>query len=352
LRTTPEAPDLQAMLAGMRDAGRTDVAIEASSHGLDLHRLDGTRFRSAVFTNLTRDHLDHHGDMESYFAAKASLFTADRARRAIVSIDDEYGRRLTDLTDCPCTTVSAQGQPEADWRASEIRAGATATTFRASGPGVDLTVRLHLLGAHQVDNALAALAALVADGVAADDAVAGFAALRGIPGRLQRLDAGQDFTVFVDYAHNSGAQARVLSYLRTLTPGRLIMVIGAAGERDLGKRQLLARTAAAAADLLVITDESPYGEDPRHIRADLLASAMAVPDRAEVLVVGDRGAALDRALAESRTGDTLFVGGRGHERWLRREGFPAVAFDDVDALTDRLEARMRPQPGPLLLPAS
>lgn len=181
VRTTPEAPDLQAALAAMRDAGCTDAVVEASSHGLDLARMDGTCVRTGVFTNLSRDHLDHHGDMEHYFAAKASLFTPERCERAVVSVDDRWGRRLAATTRCPVVTFST-GDGDADWRASDICADATGTTFRMRGPGVDRAVRLRLLGRHQVSNALGATAALVADGTDVDDVLRGLEALEGCPG--------------------------------------------------------------------------------------------------------------------------------------------------------------------------
>jgi UDP-N-acetylmuramoyl-L-alanyl-D-glutamate--2,6-diaminopimelate ligase len=345
VRTTPEAPEVQAFLARMRDAGCTDVALEASSHGLDLHRLDGIRFRTGIFTNLSRDHLDHHGDMEQYFCAKASLFTPERCRTAVVSVDDEWGRRLAASTRCPVVTFSGRGHA-ADWRATSIRTDVSGTRFRLLGPGVDRTVRLRLLGPHQVDNALGALAALAVDGVPVPAAVRGLEALRGIPGRLERVDVGQPFSAFVDYAHNSGAQERVLDYLRSLSPGRLVVVAGAAGERDLGKRRLLARAAAAASDLLVITDESPYGEDPRRIRADLLEAAMGTVGRGEVVVVPDRRDAFEVAVDAAQPGDTVFVGGRGHERWLSRTGHAPVEFDDLEQLRDVLEKAVPSAAGP------
>ena len=311
-RTTVEAPDLQEFLASARDAGADDVALEVSSHGLALDRVTGVRFRSAVFTNLSPDHLDLHGDLEGYYASKASLFTPDRCGLAVVGVDDEAGRRLAAETRCPVVTFSAAGRP-ADWCARDVHAGITGTRFRLCGPGVDRPVRLRLLGAHQVDNVLAAVAVAAGSGVDPDDALRGIEAVGVLPGRLERVDVGQPFLALVDFAHNVGGQRRLLPFLRSLTPGRLIVVLGATGERDPGKRADLGAYVGAEADVAVVTDESAYSDDPAVLRAAVAAAARR-SGRAEVVDEPDRARAVALAVAAAAPGDVVLVAGRGADR--------------------------------------
>ncbi len=311
-RTTVEAPALQEFLARARDAGADDVAVEVSSHGLALDRVTGTRFRSAVFTNLSPDHLDLHGDLEGYYASKASLFTPDRCGLAVVGVDDEAGRRLARETRCPVVTFAAGGGP-ADWRASDVRAGITGTRFRLCGPGLDRTVRLRLLGAHQVDNVLAAVATAAAAGVDPDDALRGIEAVGVLPGRLERVDVGQPFLALVDFAHNVGGQRRLLPFLRSLTDGRLIVVLGATGERDPAKRADLGACVGAQADVAVVTDESAHSDDPAALRAAVADAARGV-GRADVVVEADRARAIALAVATAAPGDVVLVAGRGADR--------------------------------------
>ncbi len=336
-RTTPEAPVVQEVLAAARDDGATDVVLEVSSHALALHRVAGTRSRTAVFTNLSADHLELHHDLEGYYAAKASLFVPALADRAVVGVDDPWGRRLATETRCPVTTFSARGY-RADWRAEPRRVDLDGSTFRLLGPGADREVRLRLLGAHQVDNALAAIVAAVGDGVRVDDAVAGVEAVAGLPGRLERIDAGQPFAAFVDFAHNPGGHRRLLPFLRSATHGRLVVVLGLTGERDTGKRTELGRIAATEADVVVITDESAHSEDPGALRATLAEAALSSGGRAEVLVEGDRRRALELAAGAADAGDVLVVVGRGADTELVAGG-TRRAFDDRLALRAALAAR-------------
>ena len=311
-RTTAEAPVLQEFLACARDAGAHDVVVEVSSHGLVLDRVAGTRFRSAVFTNLSPDHLDLHGDLEGYYASKASLFTPDRCGLAIVGVDGEAGRRLARETRCPVVTFAAGGGP-ADWRALDVQAGITGTRFRLCGPGTDRPVQLRLLGAHQVDNVLAAVAAAAASGVDVDEALRGIEAVDVLPGRLERIEVGQPFLALVDYAHNVGGQRRLLPFLRSLTDGRVIVVLGATGERDPAKRADLGAYVGAQADVAVVTDESAYSDDPALLRAAVADAARRV-GRAEVLVEPDRARAIALAVAAAEPGDVVLVAGRGADR--------------------------------------
>ena len=332
--TTPEAPDLQALFALMAEAGVSDVAMEVSSHALALGRVAGTRFAVAAFTNLSQDHLDFHRDMDDYFAAKATLFDG-RAERAVVCVDDPWGQRLADrLPDA--VTVSATGP--AAWRSAEVHTEPDGNQrFTALAPGgAAVPVRLRLPGAFNVANALVALACLDAAGVPAEVAADAFAGL-AVPGRMQRVQAGQPFLAVVDYAHKPAAVAALLDTLRAQVPGRLIVVLGCGGDRDRGKRPLMGAAAAARAELLVVTDDNPRSEDPADIRAAVLAGAWAEPARGEVLEVGDRRAAIEVAVAHARPGDAVVVAGKGHEtgQEIRGTKFP---FDDAEVLEAALRA--------------
>ncbi|MDT7653633.1 MAG: UDP-N-acetylmuramoyl-L-alanyl-D-glutamate--2,6-diaminopimelate ligase, partial [Pseudonocardiales bacterium] len=303
--TTPEAPDLQALFGVMTEAGVTDVAMEVSSHALALGRVAGTRFTVAAFTNLSQDHLDFHKDMDDYFEAKAALFDG-RARHAVVCVDDGWGERLAARTPA-AVTVSARGP--AQWRAADAATGADGTqTFTALAPdGASVPVRLLLPGAFNVANALVALASLEAVGVPAAVAAEGFANL-AVPGRMQRIEAGQPFLAVVDYAHKPAAVAALLDTLRAQVPGRVIVVLGCGGDRDRGKRPHMGEIAARGADLLVVTDDNPRSEDPAAIRAQVMAGARGEGSAAVLEEVGDRRAAIVRALTHvSGPQDTVLV---------------------------------------------
>lgn len=326
-RTTPEAPDLQALLAVAVQRGVRAGAMEVSSHALALGRVSGTRFTVGVFTNLSQDHLDFHGDLERYFAAKASLFRPAMVDTAVICVDDEYGERLMELVRVPQVTCSAAGRPLADWRAVEHRADARGTTVRAQGPaGEDLTLRVPLPGSFNVANALCALAALVATGMDAETAAAGIAAMPGVPGRLEPVVAGQEFTALVDYAHTPLAVRTLLESLRPVTAGRLVVVLGCGGDRDRTKRPLMAQAAVRGADLAVLTSDNPRSEDPERILADMTRGLTG-----SFLVEPDRAAAIARAVSGLGPGDTLVVAGKGHETGQEVAG-TVTPFDDRQVL--------------------
>ncbi|MGQ0575755.1 MAG: UDP-N-acetylmuramoyl-L-alanyl-D-glutamate--2,6-diaminopimelate ligase [Pseudonocardia sp.] len=326
--TTPEAPDLQATFAVMVEAGVTDVAMEVSSHALAMGRVGGTRFAVGAFTNLSQDHLDFHADMEDYFAAKARLFGPGGARRAVVCVEDRWGARLAAALPAAVTVGEA-----GDWHASGARTAASGTqTFTAHGPGgVALPVRLRLPGAFNVTNALVALACLDLAGVPAQAAAEAFAAV-DVPGRMQRVVAGQPWLAVVDYAHKPAAVAALLDTLRAQVPGRLLVVLGCGGERDAGKRPLMGAAAAARAEVLVVTDDNPRGEDPAAIRAAMLDGARSAPGHGEVLEIGDRRQAIMVAVGRARPGDAVVVAGKGHETG-QDVGGVRHPFDDVQELT-------------------
>lgn len=331
--TTPEAPDLHGLFATMREHGVVACAMEVSSHALVLGRVDGVVFDVAVFLNLGRDHLDFHADVEDYFAAKASLFTPARARIGLVNIDDEHGRRLVAEASVPVRTFSALGAP-ADWQASDVHLRADGSTFVVTGPGgLRFPAGCPLPGDFNVANTLAAVAAAGEAGLDAEAVAAGIATGGGVPGRLERIDAGQDFQVVVDYAHKPDAVEAAIRTLRPLTDGRLIVVLGAGGDRDPGKRPIMAEIAARLADVLVITDDNPRTEDPAAIRAAMLAGTGV--DAAEVVEIGDRRLAIREAVRRARSGDIVLVAGKGHETGQEIDGV-VHPFDDREVAREEL----------------
>lgn len=334
--TTPEAPDLQALLALMHEGGVDTVVMEVSSHALALARVDGTRFAVGAFTNLSREHLDFHGSLEDYFAAKSRLFDAGsavRCQRAAVCVDDEWGVRMSELFGADAVTVSATGRPAHWWAEHISTAGSGVQNFTACGPdGARLPASLRLPGRYNVANALLAVAILDCAGVAPRHAVQGISTVN-VPGRMERVDAGQSFLAVVDYAHKPAALQAVIAALRGQMRGRLAVVVGAGGDRDAGKRAVMGEVAARGADLLVVTDDNPRSEEPAAIRAAILAGAhaVAVGNRAEVREATDRAAAIEAAVLWARPGDVVLVAGKGHERGQEVAGV-RHPFDDRDVL--------------------
>ncbi len=338
--TTPEAPALQALLAVMAEHGVDTAVMEVSSHALELGRVDGIRFAAGGFTNLSRDHLDFHPTMEAYFEAKAKLFdpaSPQHAQIAVVCVDDEAGRTMAARPQ-DVVTVSAEGNP-ADWRAEDIvLLDSGVQEFTAVDPaGVHHRLRIPLPGRYNVANALLALAMLDSVGVSPEQAAPG---LRGaaVPGRLEVIDARQDFLAVVDYAHKPGALRAVLETVRR--PGsRLAVVIGAGGNRDAGKREAMGAVAAELADLVVVTDDNPRDEDPSAIRAAILAGAREANRPAELIEIGDRRAAIEYVVGWARRGDVVVIAGKGHESGQTAAGVTRP-FDDREELARALrEAR-------------
>jgi UDP-N-acetylmuramoyl-L-alanyl-D-glutamate--2,6-diaminopimelate ligase len=330
--TTPEAPDLHALFALMRERGVAACAMEVSSHALVMGRVDGVVFDVAVFLNLGRDHLDFHRDEEDYYRAKASLFTPERARLALVNLDDDHGRRLARETTLPLRTFSTEGRA-ADWTVTDVEPGPDGTRFHVLGPGgLDLPAGVPLPGAFNVSNALAAVAAAGEAGLDAAAVAAAIATSTGVPGRFERVEAGQPFTVVVDYAHKPDAVRAALQSLRPLTAGRLITVLGAGGDRDPGKRPLMGRIAAELSDVLVVTDDNPRTEDPAAIRAAMLTD---VPEGSDVREVGDRRTAIATALDLAEPGDIVVVAGKGHESGQEVHGV-VHPFDDREVARELL----------------
>ncbi|GHE39876.1 UDP-N-acetylmuramoyl-L-alanyl-D-glutamate--2,6-diaminopimelate ligase [Streptomyces longispororuber] len=338
-RTTPEATDLQALFAVMRERGVQAVAMEVSSHALVLGRVDGCVFDVAVFNNLSPEHMEFHSGMEDYFRAKAQLFTARRARLGVVNYDDEYGRRLLTESEVPVTSFSAEGHPDADWRAEDVEVGPLDSTFTAVGPkGERIAAKSPLAGPFNVANTLAAIVALAVAGIDPQQAADGIAAVPGVPGRLERVDAGQDYLAVVDYAHKTDAVESVLRALRKVTEGKLHIVLGCGGDRDTTKRMPMGAAAARFADTAILTSDNPRSEDPLAILATMLAGAAEVPahERGEVAVFEDRAAAIAAAVARAEPGDTVLVAGKGHEQGQDIAGV-VRPFDDRQVLREAIQ---------------
>jgi UDP-N-acetylmuramoyl-L-alanyl-D-glutamate--2,6-diaminopimelate ligase len=314
-RTTPEAIDLQRIFREMLDAGDRSCAMEASSHASALHRLDRVQFAALVFTNLSRDHLDFHGDMESYFQAKRRLFV-DGHPAAAVNVGDEFGRRLAaELPDA----ITYGFAPDA-----------------AVGPDALDGVDLKLRGRFNMENALGALAAAQLLGI--DDAaiVRGLESVRGVPGRFEAVDEGQPFTVIVDYAHKPDALEKVLQAGRELAQGRVIVVVGAGGDRDRGKRPVMGRVASELADVVIVTSDNPRSEDPGAIIDEIVAGAVGSVD-----VEPDRTAAIVRAIELAQEGDVVVIAGKGAEQGQQLAD-RTVPFDDREAARQALRSQEAP----------
>ncbi|CAB4926687.1 unannotated protein [freshwater metagenome] len=324
-RTTPEALDLQRLFAHMRDAGDRACVMEVSSHALALHRADAIQWDTAIFTNLTQDHLDFHPTMEAYFEAKRMLFAAD-PRVRIANVDDPYGRRLAD--EFPGTVRIGIDSQDADLRAT-FSGG---TRFTADGREWESP----LPGRFNVLNALCAIAAGRSAGLADEAIAAALADAVVAPGRFEPIDAGQDFTVLLDYAHTPDSLDNVLRAARELIPGKVIVVFGCGGDRDRGKRPLMGEIAARGADAVVVTSDNPRSEDPDAIIEEVLAGVPA-SHAARVRFIADRAAAIGDALAEAAAGDVVVIAGKGHEQGQELAGGVVVPFDDRTVARAALE---------------
>ncbi len=321
-RTTPESSDLQRLLAEMVDDGVEVVAMEVSSHALELGRVTATNFRVGAFTNLSQDHLDFHGDMEAYFAAKARLF--DGVGSAVVCTDDSWGRRLADeLTDRRDLELITVGRG-AEVSATDSETNRSGSVFTVSYGGEQLRVTLPLPGEFNIANALVAIGCARVLGASPSAVVDGLAALAPIPGRMERLEHEGSFSVYVDYAHTPDGIDVVISAARVVTDGRVIVVIGAGGDRDRAKRPLMG-TAAGAADVVIVTSDNPRTEDPAAIIADVAAG---IPDATELVVEPDRRTAIESAIGFARDDDVVLILGKGHEQG-QDLGTTVIPFDDT-----------------------
>jgi UDP-N-acetylmuramoyl-L-alanyl-D-glutamate--2,6-diaminopimelate ligase len=329
-RTTPDATELQELLAEEVEGGSRAVAVEVSSHGLELHRVDGTRFAVAVFTNLSRDHLDFHRTMDAYFAAKARLFTPGFTGRAVVCADDPWGRRLLDELAAAGNGVEVLPYGLDD--AADLQLGPDGARFGWQGEVVELA----LPGRFNVLNALAAATAARAVGIEVPAIAAGLRAAGPVPGRFEPVDAGQPFTVLVDYSHKPDALEQALLASRELAPkGQLTVVFGCGGDKDTGKRPIMGEVAARLADRVVLTSDNPRSEDPLAIIDEIRAGIRGPATPAEVVVEPDRRRAIARAVGDAGPGDLVLVAGKGHET-LQYVGLRVLRFDDRAVARDVL----------------
>jgi UDP-N-acetylmuramoyl-L-alanyl-D-glutamate--2,6-diaminopimelate ligase len=327
-RTTPEATELQALLARMATAGVGLAAIEVSSHALVMHRVDGTRFAAACFTNLSHDHLDFHAGIEEYFEAKALLFDPDRTDAAATNLDDPHGAEIARRAEAAGLGVLGFGldAPEAAVRATDLDAGSGGNTFRLVTPYGSGLVHSPLVGRFNASNALAAAATALAAGLDVEAVAAGLSAPVVVPGRMERIEVGQPFGVLVDYAHTPDGLEQVLRAARPLVTGggRLVVVFGCGGDRDRAKRPAMGKAAAGLADVIVVTSDNPRSEEPQAIIDEVVAG---IPSGTHPLVEADRRQAIREALDGRRAGDVVVVAGKGHESGQTAGGV-TVPFDD------------------------
>jgi UDP-N-acetylmuramoyl-L-alanyl-D-glutamate--2,6-diaminopimelate ligase len=352
-RTTAEAIELQGDLRAMLDGGDVAAAIEVSSHALELHRADATRFAVAIFTNLTQDHLDFHPTMEEYFLAKRKLFVPESAGAgasggapgsgvagvgiAVVNVDDPYGRRLADeLREESGELVTIAIDADADYRATELTTGLTGSTFTALTPEGPIVLRTPLPGRFNVQNVLGAVAAVRALGVPLEQIAQALPEAGRVPGRFEPVDEGQPFAVLVDYAHTPDSLDNVLQAARGLTRQRVLSVFGCGGDRDRGKRPLMGEIAARLSDETFPTSDNPRSEDPEAILRDVVAGTGTGP---HVHVEVDRRKAIAAAIAAAHAGDVVVIAGKGHEQGQEFEGGRKLPFDDVTVAREALRAR-------------
>jgi UDP-N-acetylmuramoyl-L-alanyl-D-glutamate--2,6-diaminopimelate ligase len=326
-KTTPESVDIFGMLAQMREAGCRQVVMEVSSHGIDQQRVLGLQFSAAVFTNLTRDHLDYHKTLEAYFDVKTRLFTGAigaEPKLAIVNLDDPHGEKILARVPASVRAITFGEHPGAQIRAENVSLNFKNTTFTLAWPGGALAVDSPLIGRYNVSNLLAAIATAWALGRDPLVILARLKTFRGVPGRMERIEEGQPFNVLVDYAHTDDALRNALGMLRAITPGRLLVVFGCGGNRDRTKRPLMTRAVQAVADFAFATADNPRGEALAQIFADMKTGVTA-PEK--IAWIDDRRRAISLALDLAKPGDCLLIAGKGHESYQEFSD-TVIPFDD------------------------
>jgi UDP-N-acetylmuramoyl-L-alanyl-D-glutamate--2,6-diaminopimelate ligase len=331
-RTTPEATDLQALSAVMRERHMRHLVMEVSSHAMVLHRMQGAHFAFVGFTNLTQDHLDFHGDIESYFAAKAKLFTYDFADQAVINVDSEYGARLAETTELPVISLSRLN-PQATWHYAEIDTSGKQVQFKVRGSGgILIESSTKLRGGYNLDNLLMAIAIAVESGVDPIDIAAALPTLSGAAGRLEEVSVGQSYSAFVDYAHTPDAVSNVLESIREFTTGKVIAVLGCGGDRDASKRPLMGQALLKGCDIAIFTSDNPRSEDPSQILKEMVGN-LKVSEPARV--IEDRKSAIDYAVSLASQGDTIAILGKGHEIGQEIDG-KKLEFDDRKVLAEAI----------------
>ena len=334
-RTTPEAADLQALAATMRERHLRHLVMEVSSHSLDLKRMVGSHFSIVGFTNLSQDHLDHHKDMESYFAAKSKLFTHEYADLGFVNIDDAYGQRLFESGSIPMMALSRLN-PKATWHFTSTTSTATGTEFTARGKdGVLIESRTPMRGGFNLDNLLLVMAIAYECGVDPLEMATLIPSLNGAPGRLESISLGQNFTALVDYAHSPDAVINVLGAIREFTAGKVIGVLGCGGDRDSSKRSLMGKALHDGGDVAIFTSDNPRSEDPTQILTEMVGELSIVTPSA---VIEDRAAAIKYAVSIATAGDSVVILGKGHESGQEVQGV-VTPFDDRRQLAQEIESK-------------
>jgi UDP-N-acetylmuramoyl-L-alanyl-D-glutamate--2,6-diaminopimelate ligase len=331
-RTTPEATDLQAISAVMRERHMRHLVMEVSSHAMVLHRMQGAHFAFVGFTNLSQDHLDFHGDLESYFSAKAKLFTYDFADQAVINIDSQYGSKLASLTELPVISLS-RVNTKATWHFAEIEQSGKQVHFKIRGSGgILIESSTKLRGGYNLDNLLMAVAIAVESGVDPIDVAAAIPALTGAAGRLEEINVGQDFSALVDYAHTPDAVTSALESIREFTTGKVIAVLGCGGDRDSSKRPLMGQALIQGCDIAIFTSDNPRSENPSEILKEMVGSSK-VSDPARV--IEDRKSAIEYAVSLAENGDTVAILGKGHELGQEIAG-KKFDFDDRKVLAQAI----------------
>lgn len=334
-RTTESADEIARRIAQMERLHVRSLAMEVSSHGLELHRLAGAKFAAVGFSNLSQDHLDFHGDMESYFLAKARLFTHEFSEKAFINIDDLYGKRLAEMTSLESVTLSLQDS-SASWFTERYEALPHGYAVALRGPGgILIETELPLIGSHNVENYLMAVALAVDSGVDPLVVAETTRTLRGAPGRMERVDLGQDFLAYVDYAHTPDAVTRVLDSLRGNVSGRIIALLGCGGDRDRSKRPLMGSALLDGADIAIFTSDNPRSEDPAVILGEMTKHLTI---NAPSLIEIDRKNAIAHAVSLAMPGDVVIALGKGHERGQEIQG-EIEEFDDRLELARAIEGR-------------
>jgi UDP-N-acetylmuramoyl-L-alanyl-D-glutamate--2,6-diaminopimelate ligase len=332
-RTTPEAIDLQRTFRQMLDEGDRACAMEVSSHALELHRADAIHFAAAIFTNMSRDHLDFHPTMEDYFLAKRRLFTEADTRSAVINVDDPYGARLAQELE---RTVTFGLDGDAVYRATDVQTGLDGSSFTVNGPDGAIELRSPLRGTFNVYNVLGAFATARTLGIQANAAAAAIETAGQVPGRFQTIDEGQGFAVLVDYAHTPDSLENVLTAARALTAGRVHVVFGAGGDRDTGKRPLMGEIASRLADRVIVTSDNPRSERPEAIIDQILVGIR--PAHPDVEHNPDRREAIATAIHTAAPGDVVVIAGKGHEQGQEFEGGRKLPFDDATVAREALRS--------------
>ena len=341
--TTPGAVELQRLLARMVQAGMDTVVMEVSSHALAMDRTSGCEYDTAVFTNLTQDHLDYHHTMDEYFQAKLRLFTQltgagqkSGPKRAIVNADDAWGLRIQQACRVPVWTYSIR--EASDIRAHDMRLSVGGTAFRVVTPVGECEIDSRLVGEHNVYNVLAAIGVGLNEGLSLATVRDGIRTVQNVPGRFERVEAGQPFTIVVDYAHTEDALIRLLTAADAVKTGRLITVFGCGGDRDRGKRPKMGRAATERSDVVILTSDNPRTEDPMTILKEVEAGVRDAlrSRRVRYEMIADRRAAIEAAIREAKAGDMVLIAGKGHEDY-QIVGTQKLHFDDREAAREAVE---------------